>query len=445
MPLVCLGLSHHTAPVEVRERHGFPPSRVVEALVALRDYSAVKEAVMLQTCGRLEIYAELDDYETGVAQLRSFLGNFGHGLARERYDLDSYLYTLLGRQAIEHLFRVSTGLDSMLIGEAEILGQVKDAYIQAQHAKSLGKTLHRLFREALNAGKHARSQTRIGDESVSIATAAIDAAKARLGSLEGVSVVVIGAGKMGRTAVRRLRDEGAEHLIVTNRTISRAQELIAEVGFGEAIEMPGLVEALAAADVVVTSTGASHFVVTHDHVERAMARRPDRPLFIIDIAVPRDADPGVREIPGVALVDIDGLKSVVDEKLEVRRESIPQVEEIIDEFITRFGAWYQSRLAVPVIASLTQKAEAIRLTELARLFGRCPELTEREKMLVTGMSMTVVSKFLHSVVVKIREKATSNHAEAIAQARLLDELFELNLATRMAELLPPTLVSDADE
>jgi glutamyl-tRNA reductase len=445
MPLVCLGLSHHTAPVEVRERHAFPPSRVVEALVALRDYSSVKEAVMLQTCGRLEIYAELDDYETGVTQLRSFLGNFGHGMAKERYDLDSYLYTLLGRQAIEHLFRVSTGLDSMLIGEAEILGQVKEAYIQAQQAKSLGKTLHRLFREALNAGKHARTQTHIGDESVSMATAAIDAAKARVGSLDGKSIVVIGAGKMGRTAVRRLRQEGADHLIVTNRTISRAQELIAEVGFGEAVEMPGLVDALAAADVVVTSTGASHFVVTHEHVVRAMGRRPDRPLCIIDIAVPRDTEPMAAAVPNVTLVDIDALKNVVDEKLEVRRAAIPQVEEIIDEFIARFGAWYQSRLAVPVIASLTQKAESIRMNELARLFSRCPDLSEREKMLVTGMSMTVVSKFLHSVVVKIREKTTSNHAEALSQARMLDELFELNLSDRIAELLPPVLVSDADE
>jgi glutamyl-tRNA reductase len=250
---------------------------------------------------------------------------------------------------------------------------------------------------------------------------------------------------MGRTAVRRLRDEGAQRLIVTNRTISRAQELIAEVGFGEAIEMPGLVEALGAADVVVTSTGASHFVVKRETVVQAMAQRPDRPLFIIDIAVPRDTDPSVREIPGVTLVDVDGLKTVIDERLGVRREAIPQVEEIIEEFIARFGAWYQSRLAVPVIASLTQKAEAIRTNELARLFGRCPELSEREKMLVTGMSMTIVSKFLHSVVVKIRDKATSNHAEAIAQVRLLDELFELNLADRMAELLPPALVSDADE
>ena len=427
MPLVCLGLSHNTAPVEVRERHAFAPTRVVEALVALHDYSAVKEAVMLQTCGRLEIYAEIDDYEVGVAQLRSFLGNFGHGMARERYDLDSYLYTFLGRQAVEHLFRVATGLDSMLIGEAEILGQVKDAYISAQQAKSLGKTLHRLFREALNAGKHARSQTAIGDESVSIATAAIEAAKQRIGSLDGTSVVVIGAGKMGRTAVRRLRHEGAANLIVTNRSISRAQELIAEVGFGEAIEMPGMVDALAAADIVVTSTGASHFVVTLDHVQRAMTLRPDRPLFVIDIAVPRDADPAIVSIPNVALVDIDGLRNVVDEKLEVRREAIPAVEEIIDEFIERFGSWYRSRLAVPVIASLTQKAETIRTSELERLFARTPDLSEREKMLITGMSMTVVSKLLHSVIVKIREKATTDHAEALEQAQVLSELFELNL------------------
>jgi len=433
MPLVVLGLSHRTAPVEVRERHAFPAARVVEALTALHDYSAVHEAVMLQTCGRLEIYAEVDEYEAGVAQLRSFLGNFGHSAARERYDLDSYLYTFLGREAIEHIFRVATGLDSMLIGEAEILGQVKDAYIQAQHAKSLGTTLHRLFREALNAGKHARTQTAIGDESTSIATAAIEAAKARLGSLDGRSVVIVGAGKMGRTAVRRLRSEGARHLIVTNRTVSRAQELIDEVGFGEAIEMPGLTDALAAADIVVTSTGASHFVITPDHVAAAMAQRPERALFLIDIAVPRDVDPEVAMVPNVALVDIDGLKSVIDEKLEVRREAIPAVEEIIDEFVDRFGAWYRSRLAVPVIAAVTQKAEAIRVAELERLFSRSPELSEREKMLITGMSMKVVSKLLHSVIVKIREKATTDRSEALSHARVLDELFELNLADAIAE------------
>jgi glutamyl-tRNA reductase len=443
MPLVCLGLSHHTAPVEVREHHAFPASRMEAALVALRDYEAVREAVMLQTCGRLEIYAELADYEAGVAQLKSFLLNFRHGMVA--YDLESYLYTLLGQQAVEHLFRVTTGLDSMLIGEAEILGQVKDAYIAAQEAKSLGKTLHRLFREAMSAGKAARTQTTIGDESASIATAAIELAKKRFGTLLDRNVVVVGAGKMGRTAAKRLRGEGTQNLIVTSRTAKTAQELVSDLGFGHAVELPGLIDALASADIAVTSTGAPHFVLTPDAVRAAMARRSDHPLFIVDIAVPRDVHPDVASIDNVSLVDIDGLKSHVEDKLVVRREAIPQVEEIIQEYLGRFQQWYQSRVAVPVIASLTKKAEAIRIAELERLFARCPDLSEREKMLVTGMSMTIISKLLHTVVTKIRDKALTNHSEALAHVRLLDELFELNIAEELAKMRPSLPALDVEE
>jgi glutamyl-tRNA reductase len=423
MPITCIGLSHHTAPVEVRERHAFPASRMSEALVALRDYEAVREAVMLQTCGRLEIYAELDDYELGVAQVKSFLANFRHGTTG--YDLESYLYTRLGHQAVEHLFRVCTGLDSMLIGEAEILGQVKDAYVAATRVKSLGPTLHHLFREALAAGKAARAQTSIGGESVSIATAAVEAAKARLGTLEAKSILVVGAGKMGRTAVRRLRAEGAARVVVANRTASRSRDLVDEAGFGEVVELPDLIEALVMADVVVASTGSADFVIDARRLATAMERRPERPLFIVDIAVPRDVDPDVAELPNVALMDIDDLKSVVDERLETRREAIPHVEEIIAEYVERFDNWYRSRVAVPVISRLTQKAEAIRAAELERLLARCPEIGERERMLVTGMTLTIVSKLLHSVILKIREKATLDRSEALSHARVLDELFEL--------------------
>lgn len=425
MPITCIGLSHHTAPVEVRERHAFPTSRMAEALVALRDYEAVKEAAMLQTCGRLEIYAELDDYERGTAQIKSFLANFRHGTTG--YDIDSYLYTRLGHEAVEHLFRVCTGLDSMLIGEAEILGQVKDAYVAATRAKSLGRSLHHLFREAVAAGKTARAQTRIGGESVSMATAAVEAARARLGTLEGTSILVVGAGKMGRTAVKRLRQEGARRVIVANRTVARSRELIEGAGFGEAVELPELVEAISAADVVVASTGASNFVLDEEKVRAAMARRPGRPLFIVDIAVPRDVDPAVTQVDNVSLVDIDGLKSVVNERLDLRREAIPQVEEIIAEYVARFENWYRTRIAVPVIARLTQKAEAIRAAELERLLARCPELNERERMLVTGMTLTIVSKLLHSAILKIREKATTDRDEALSNARVLGDLFELNL------------------
>jgi len=428
VPLVCLGLSHHTAPVEVRERHAFPAARMGEALVALRDYETVREALMLQTCGRLEIYAELDDYESGIAQLKSFLQHFRH--ASVGYDLESYLYTLLGREAVEHLFRVSTGLDSMLIGEAEILAQVKEAYASGRHANSVGEILHKLLREAMSAGKAARSQTRIGEESPSVATAAIELAKQRFGSLDGRSVLVVGAGKMGSTAAKRFRAEGARRVGVLSRTIERTRKVIEQIGAGEALEPGELVSALAAADIAITSTGATHFVLTPEIVAAAMAQRPRRDLFIVDIAVPRDAHPDAGRIAGVTLVDIDGLKSHVDEKLEVRREAIPAVEEIVQEYAGRFQQWYRSRATVPVIAQLTQKAENIRAAELERLFARLPDLGEREKMLVTGASLTIISKLLHTVVTKLREKAAGEGSEAIAYAQLLQELFELDVAGR---------------
>jgi glutamyl-tRNA reductase len=400
-----MGLSHNTAPVDVRERHAFPAHKMGEALIALRDYEAVHEALMLQTCGRLEIYAELEDYEEGVKQIRQFLGNFRHGGVE---DMDSYMYTLLGSQAVDHLFRVSTGLDSMLIGEAEILSQVKDAFVQGQRAQSLGKTLHSLFREALNAGKEARSQTDIGGQSVSIATAAVNFAIAHVGDLRGTSVVVVGAGKMGSLVARRLKAEGCREIVVVNRK-----------------EMPNLTGALAAADIVVTSTGASEFVLTTGNVGDAMRERPQRPLFIVDIAVPRDCDPDVAQIDGVSVVDVDGLRGVIDVTLERRREAIPMVEEIIAEHTERFHHWYRARVAVPVISSLVQRAETLRENELERLFARCPELTERERMLITGMSLTIISKLLHGAITKIRDKAIVNSAEAMTDAHILSNLFDL--------------------
>jgi glutamyl-tRNA reductase len=422
MALVCLGLSHRTAPVEVRERHAFPPSSVSEALIALRDYEAVREAAMLSTCGRLEIYAELEDLETGVSQLKQFLTSFRHGSVA--YDMESYMYTLLGAEAVQHLLRVATGLDSMLIGEAEILGQVKDAYNRAQHARSLGKTLHALFREALNAGKAARSQTAIGGESVSVATAAIALSKEHVGELQGKNVLLVGAGKMGQTAAKRLKHEGARITIV-NRTHERARELVEELGVGEAVDLPSLSEALKDADVVITSTGASHFILRPGNVAESLLTRPERPLFVIDIAVPRDVDPEVARVPGVRVAHIDELGATVDLTLERRRSAVPLVEEIVAEHVRRFIEWHGARLAVPVIALLTQRAESIRSNEVDRLFARCPDLSARERMLITGTSLTIISKLLHSAVAKIRDTLSDDGDESLARARLLDELFDL--------------------
>ncbi|TAM86118.1 glutamyl-tRNA reductase [bacterium] len=423
MPLVCLGMNHRTAPVEVRERHAFPLSKAGEVLMALRDYSAVRECVMTSTCGRLEFYAELGDYELGVAQLKTFLTNFRHG---EVGDLDSYLYTHLGKEAVAHLLRVATGLDSMVLGEAQILGQVKDAYVQAHEAGSVGKVLHRLFHEAIQTGKAARTQTGIGADSASIGSAAVDLARAQVGSLEGKHVLVIGAGRMGTLVARRLRHEHVGEIVVANRSFQRAEHVVLELGAGKAVAMPGIVNVLTQADIVITSTGASHFILTAQNVAEAMANRPHRPLCIVDIAVPRDADPECASIPNVALHDIDALTSVVSEHIEARREHVPVVNEIIAEHVQRFQQWYQTRSAVPVISSLVERAEEIRAREVQRLLQRCPDLSEREKMLIVSATMTIVSRLLHVPVTRIRELAASNQAEAMDRVRVLGELFALD-------------------
>ncbi len=426
MPLVCLGLSHHTAPVEVRERHTFPPARMSEALTALRDYSAVREAVMLSTCNRLEIYSELADYEEGVAQLKQFLQNFRHGAVA---DLDSYLYTLLGSEAVEHLFRVATGLDSMLLGEAEILGQVKDAYIAAQQAKSVEKTLHTLFREALNIGKRARSRTGIGQDSVSVATAAVELARRHVGDISECHVLVVGAGKMGTLAAKRFAALHAKEIIVANRSAPRAQDLIATLGRGRAIGTSEIAPVLVDADIVVTSAGASSFLLTHSLVAQTMEQRL-RPLFLVDIGVPRDIDPTVAQVPGVELVDIDALKLVVEDTLERRRSAVPRVEALVLEHVERFSQWYRARSAVPLLSALTQKAEYIRAREIERLFNRLPGLSERERSLITGSSLTIVSKLLHGALVRIRERAIADEQTATTQALLIEELFELDTILR---------------
>ena len=428
MAIVCLGLSHQTAPVEVREQHALTGARKSEALIALRDYGAIAEAAILSTCGRLELYAEIADMEAGIAQLKQFLANFRHSGVPAA--LEEHLYVLAGDDAVEHLLRVATGLDSMLIGEAEILGQVKAAYDAAQRAGSLGKSLHHLFREALSAGKAARSQTTIGGASVSIATAAIACAKQHVGAFPGKNVVLVGAGKMGATAAKRLALEGADRLVVVNRTHQRAHDLVARLRVGQAASLVSLGEALADADIVMTSVGASHFILKPGNVAAAMMHRLDRPLLVIDIAVPRDVDPEVASIPGVTVIGIDELGATIDRTLAFRRAAVPLVERIIAKQLADHCGWCRSQAAVPVIASLAQKAESIRDAEIERLFARCPGLGERERTLITGASLSIVSKLLHSAIARLRERAVADDGGALDQARVLDELFDLHSGER---------------
>jgi glutamyl-tRNA reductase len=351
-----------------------------------------------------------------------FLGNFRHGGVP--YDIEPFLYTLVEDAAVEHLLRVSTGLDSMLLGENEILGQVRDAYVRAQETRTFGPSLHRLFREALNAGKAARSQTSIGGSSVSIATAAVGFARAHLGTLRGKGVLLVGAGQMGLKAAKRLKFEGTGRVIVANRTLSRAQEMCERLGLGTAIPFDEAERALESVDVVITSTVATHFVLTRDHICKAMRQRQYRPLCIVDISVPRNVDPAVARIPGVRLIDIDQLGLPVDLALQRRRESIPAVERIIGQHLERFRRWYETRGTIPVLSAFSQKAEAIRQAEVERLFARCPSLDERERMLIAGATLRILSKLMHPAYSGIREagaESQSNHAA------MIDALFDLGL------------------
>ena len=402
MPIVVLGLSHKTAPPEVRDRHAFPAERVTEALGALRDYPAIREAAIVATCNRLEIYAEVADFETGVGEIKDFLTTYR---AMRVEDFDKYLYTLLGADAVAQLLRVASGLDSMLVGEAEIMAQVKEALASAQAAGTMGSHLNRLFRTALRAGKRARTETSIGADAVSLGAAAVELAS-RSVRLHEARAVVVGAGKMGTTVARHLAARGARRISIVNRTFARAQAIAAEIG-ARALPFDALPEALADADLAITAVGSGAHLITAADVANAVARRPARPLLIVDIGAPHDVDPAARSVEGVAAFELADLRGVVDENIGGRRAAEPAVEAIVEAMSREFLHWYQSRAAVPLIARLRTRAERIRTTEIEKLFASRPELDETQRAAIVQASIGIINKLLHEPLTKLRETAAS--------------------------------------
>jgi glutamyl-tRNA reductase len=429
VPIVVIGLSHKTAPDEVRNRHAFPSERIAQALSALRDYSAVHEAAIVSTCNRLEIYADVADFESGVEQIKDFLTTYRNMRVE---DFDKYLYTMLGAQAVEQLLRVTCGLDSMLVGEAQIVGQVKDALTAAQRAGAAGTHLQRLFRTALEAGKRARSETAIGRDVVSLGSAAVELA-ARHTDITRSRVVVVGAGKMGTIVAKHLTARGAASLVIVNRTLRRAEQLARSLHV-QVAALGSLEDLLAHADLVITATGGGASLITAPMARRALAAS-GRPLLIVDIAVPCDVEPNVAALPGVTMYQIGDLRQVVDETLEVRRAEIPAVEAIVAQGVASYLRWYQSRAAAPLIASLRTKAEAIRQTEIDKLFSRLPELDERQRALIAGASVSILNRLLHAPVTRLRENAAlgaqpvrSDLGDQLVDLAGLGELIEAQLA-----------------
>jgi glutamyl-tRNA reductase len=436
VPIIVIGLSHKTAPDEVRNRHAFPAQRIGQALGALRDYPAVREAAILSTCNRLEIYADVADFEVGIEQIKDFLTTYR---SMRVDDFDKYLYTMLGAQAAEQLLRVACGLDSMLVGEPQIIGQVKQALIAADEAHSAGPHLHRLFRTALEAGKRARTETGIARDVVSLGAAAVELA-ARHCDIGAVRALVVGAGKMGAIVAKHLAARGVASLAIVNRTLARAQRLARPL-HASAAPLEQLAERLAGADLAITATGGGGYMITAPMV-RAALKRSGKPLLIVDIAVPCDVEPSAATLSGVTLYEIGDLRQVVDETLGERRAEIPAVEAIVASRVDDYMRWYQSRAAAPLIASLRSKAETIRLGEIDKLFSRLPELDERQRELIVGASVSILNRLLHAPVTRLRESAADG--APVADPDLAAQLADLQglgaqLEAQLAQTLRPPL------
>ena len=417
MPLVLVGTSHHRAPVELREQ--LFVSAAENAEVVRRLASADAEAVVLSTCNRTELYLAHADEE--AAQERAF-GELSALAELSESEIAPALYTLVDEAAALHVFRVAAGLDSLIPGEAQILGQVRRAYEVAREAGTAGPVLHRLFRQSLRVGRRVRTETAIGENPASISSAAAELAERVFGSLEGRRILVVGAGKMSDLATVNLISRGVDSVFVANRSVERAERLASRFG-ARAAGLDAVEEELERADVVVASTSARGYVLSTEQVARAMRKRRGRPIFFVDIAVPRDIEPSVNEIEGCYLYDIDDLERVVEESVAGRREEAVRAEAIVTEEGERFREWQRSLDVVPAIASLRALAESIRETELARAEGRLGSLSPTQRRAVESLTAQIVNKLLHLPTVRMKEAAAG--ADGVVYADAIRHLFAL--------------------
>jgi glutamyl-tRNA reductase len=414
MHLTLVGLSHKTAPIEIREKLTFPAQRQAEALSALTRSDAVAEALILSTCNRTEIYI-VSANESGPDAVIDFLAEF-HDLTR--HDLARYLYIVEGQAVVKHLFRVVSSLDSMVLGEAQILHQVKEAYDLACESSAARRIFHKLFRQSFEVGKRVRTETAIGESAVSISYAAVELAKKVFDTLEGRTILVVGAGKMSELTAKHLVSQGVRSVLVANRTYERAVEL-AEKFEGTPIPYEDLFDRMHDVDIVISSTSAPGYVIDKAQVAGVMRNRR-APLFFIDIAVPRDIDPAVNDVSNAFVYDIDDLNGVVQSNLEERMHEAKRAETIIDEELSAFGSWLDSMQVVPTIAAMRAEAERMRELELAKARKRLGSLSERDLETVEALTQAIVNKMLHGPTSRLREAASEKDGyEYVEAARRL--------------------------
>jgi glutamyl-tRNA reductase len=412
-----IGVNHNTAPVEVRERLAIPESRLPEACKKLAEHPGIEEGMILSTCNRVEILANT---KNGVgADLRGFIQNYFH---LDGIEINQHLYEYNEQEAVRHLFRVAASLDSMVVGEPQILGQVKEAYATARAVGAVRAQLDQLVTRAFAVAKRVRTETAVGSSSVSIASVAVDLAKKIFGNLHGKHVYLVGAGKMSELAARHLMAHGCASIFVANRTYDRAVSLAYKFK-GQAIHFEDLHKTCDRADIVITSTGAPHAIFRPEHGELFLARRKNRPMFFIDIAVPRDVDPAMNKLDGIFVYDIDDLQQAVASHVADRRKEAERAEAIVTTEVERFQARIQTLDVVPTIVSLQEHLETIRQAEIDRVRGRLGPMTPDQEMAVEALTRGIVNKIMHTPISTL--KSAARDPEATTVIDLVRRLFNL--------------------
>ncbi|MGM7720945.1 glutamyl-tRNA reductase [Metabacillus sp. Hm71] len=407
MHILVVGLNYKTAPVEIREKLSFQPNELEDAMKQLKDQKSILENVIVSTCNRTEIYAVVDQLHTGRYYIKAFLAEW-FGLDKE--EISPYLMIYEHDGALEHLYRVACGLDSMILGETQILGQVRTSFLLAQEQQTIGTIFNQLFKQVITLAKRSHSETDIGANAVSVSYAAVELAKKIFGDLKHKHVLILGAGKMGELAVQNLHGSGVGEVTVMNRTLKKAQELASRFN-GKAKAINELQCGLVEADILISSTGAKDFVITKDMMANVERLRKGRPLFMVDIAVPRDLDPKLEELDGVFLYDIDDLQGIVEANLQERKIAAEKIELMIEGEIVQFKQWINTLGVVPVISALRQKALSIQAETMQSIERKMPNLTERERKLLSKHTKSIINQLLRDPIVKVKELSAEPNAE----------------------------------
>lgn len=425
MPVAVVGADFRTAPIEVRERLAFARAEVPEALAILVESDAVAEAVLLGTCNRTELYLAYHDEGLALEQARALLSHRLAGMPGQ--SSGGVLYSHRERRAAEHLFRVTAGLESMVLGEPQIQGQVRDAYAAARETLAptgpvVGPALNRLFQGALGIGGRVRSETDVGCGAASVASAAVELAKKIFGSLRGRRALVLGAGDTAEATLGCLRSEGVRSAVVANRTWERAEALAGRHG-AQAIRWEDFGEALASADLVLCSTAAPHLVLTRERFRAALPSGTPRPLCIIDLAIPRDVEASLGDEPNVFLYNVDDLRQIVDANLERRRAGLAAAETIIADGVEEFWGWYSTLAVVPTIRELRERTERFRQSEVERALKRLAHLAPEDQQAIDALTRALTNKLLHAPTVRLRHAAGNGRGTTVVDtARYLFEL-----------------------